>query len=123
VNPLSRSEFQQVPRQGRVRDQVAKQFEVSQGYVHAAQKIKEADEGVFEEIAAGTLSIPEAQEKLGLKNRMKGQMSPAAPEVQSGRKRLRQDRLRLRSRAAIHITSNGTIIEAPYQNRPRRSAR
>lgn len=40
--------------------ELAKQFEVSHGYVHAVQKIKDADEGVFEEIAAGTLTIPEA---------------------------------------------------------------
>ncbi|MGA7524254.1 MAG: hypothetical protein WBW84_17520 [Acidobacteriaceae bacterium] len=63
-----------------VRDQVAKQFEVSQGYVHAATKIKEIDEGVAREVKNGTLTIPEAQEKLGLKNRMKGQMSSESNE-------------------------------------------
>jgi DNA N-6-adenine-methyltransferase (Dam)/ParB-like nuclease domain len=52
---------------GRVEKQVAKQFEVSQGYVYAASKIREADEQIFQKLKAGTLSIPEAQRAVGHK--------------------------------------------------------
>jgi hypothetical protein len=41
--------------------QVAKQGNVSEGYVHAAQKIKDKLPEIFEMVKADTVSIPEAQ--------------------------------------------------------------
>jgi hypothetical protein len=58
-----------IPKPIDSRKEVAKQFNVSQGYVHAAEKIKETDETVFQEVKAGTTSIPEAKRKLDIKDR------------------------------------------------------
>jgi hypothetical protein len=49
-----------------VQKQVARQFDVSEGYVHAAQKIKDACPQTFEDVKAGVVSIPEAQRRLGI---------------------------------------------------------
>lgn len=46
---------------------VAKQFGVSAGYVHAAQKVKDASPALFERVHLGEISIPEAQKQLGHK--------------------------------------------------------
>lgn len=48
-----------------VRKTVARQFDVSAGYVHEAQKIKETNEAVFAELKAGTVSLPKAKRKIG----------------------------------------------------------
>lgn len=50
---------------------VAKQFDVSQGYVHAVKKIREADEKVYEQVKSGLLSIPEAKKELRFKQSVK----------------------------------------------------
>jgi hypothetical protein len=55
----------------RVDRQVAKQGNVSEGYVHAAQKIKDKSPEIFEMVKAGTVSIPEAQKQLGMKQTVK----------------------------------------------------
>jgi hypothetical protein len=58
------------PKNGRVSGWkeriVADQFDVSHGYVGAAQQIKDRDELLFQELKAGRLSLPEAQRELGL---------------------------------------------------------
>jgi hypothetical protein len=54
---------------------VAKQFDVSQGYVHAAQKIKDTDGKVFQRVKAGTISISDAQKELGFKQSTKAMVA------------------------------------------------
>jgi ParB family chromosome partitioning protein len=54
-------------RQPQVSKQVAKQCSVSEGYVYAAQKVREADEKLFQRVKAGTISLPDAQKALGHK--------------------------------------------------------
>jgi phage N-6-adenine-methyltransferase len=63
-----------------VREELANRFDVSQYRVQAVQKIKETDESVFQEVKAGTLSIPDAEKKLGLKERMRGITSSESAE-------------------------------------------
>ena len=64
----------------RVREELANRFDVSQYRVQAIQKIKETDENVFQEVKAGTLSIPDAERKLNLKDRMRGITSSESAE-------------------------------------------
>ena len=63
-----------------VQKEVAKQFDVSEGYVHAAQKIKDADDKVFQRVKAGTISIPEAQKELGFKQSTKAMVASDSNE-------------------------------------------
>jgi ParB-like chromosome segregation protein Spo0J len=59
---------------------VAKQFEVSHSYVHAAQKIKDADEKVFQRLKTGTITIPEAEKELGFKQSTKAMVASDSNE-------------------------------------------
>jgi len=63
-----------------VRSEVAKQFDVSSGYVHAVQKIKETCPETFEQVKAGSISIPEAQRQLGMKQTVKNVLSSDSNE-------------------------------------------
>lgn len=60
--------------------EIAKQFDVSQGYVYAAQKIKDKDDKVFQKVKSGELSIPEANKELGFKQSTKAMVSSDSNE-------------------------------------------
>jgi len=62
------------------RERVASQFDVSQGYVYAAQKIKDKDEKVFQQVKSGSLSIPDAQKALGFKQSVQAMVSADSNE-------------------------------------------
>lgn len=50
------------------RREVAKKCDVSEGYVGAAQRIKDRDEPTFQKVKSGALSIPEAEIELGFRH-------------------------------------------------------
>jgi ParB family chromosome partitioning protein len=60
--------------------EVANLCGVSRRYVCAAQKIKDTDEDVFQEVKAGKLSLPEAQRQLGFKQSTKAMVSSQSNE-------------------------------------------
>jgi hypothetical protein len=64
----------------RVDRQVAKQFNVSEGYVYAAKKLKDKSPKIFEMVKAGTVSISEAQKQLGMKQTVKRLMPKQKPK-------------------------------------------
>jgi hypothetical protein len=53
------------------RKAVARQFNVSEGSVHSAQKVKDASPALAEKVKAGTISLPEARRQLGTKQTAK----------------------------------------------------
>jgi hypothetical protein len=53
----------------KVQKTVSKQFDVSEGYVYEAQKIKDMDEQIFQSVKSGALSIPEAKQIITIKEK------------------------------------------------------
>lgn len=59
------------------RKQVAKQFDVSQGYVHAVKKIREADEHIYQQVKSGLhVAVPCGHAYDGVLDRGKRVVSP-----------------------------------------------
>lgn len=65
---------------GSVQKTVAKQFDVSEGYVHTAQRIKDRDPETFEKVKSGYLSIPEAEIELGFRHNTRMMVSSESNE-------------------------------------------
>lgn len=59
---------------------VAKKCDVSEGYVHAAQRIKDRDEPTFQKVKSGYLSIPEAEIELGFRHNTRMMVSSETNE-------------------------------------------
>jgi hypothetical protein len=53
------------------RKAVARQFNVSEGSVHSAQKVKDVSPALAEQVKAGAISLPEARRQLGMKQTAK----------------------------------------------------
>jgi hypothetical protein len=51
-------------RNGRVREQAASTMQVSSGYVNDAKDLKKVDPDLFEQVKAGSLTLPRAQEQI-----------------------------------------------------------